>query len=255
MARSIYITSTEGDSGKSTVALGITAALGRSVGRVGIFRPVARVADGSDYVVQLLLAHDGIDLTYEECVGVTYDDVHNDAEAALATIVSRYHDVARRSDAVVIVGTDYTDVSGAAEFEFNARIATNLGAPVALVVHGIDRSPTEIAQVAEQARSELEANHAHVAAIFANRCDPAQLDAILAALPQDVRMGAIPEDPILVAPLLSELAAATGAQFISGDPDLMSREVRAIDLRMSDRLIVQLSTEAADRRRNPGQDT
>ncbi|MCR6712631.1 MAG: phosphate acetyltransferase [Demequina sp.] len=228
MARSIYITSTEGDSGKSTVALGITAALGRSVGRVGIFRPVARVADGSDYVVQLLLAHDGIDLTYEECVGVTYDDVHNDAEAALATIVSRYHDVARRSDAVVIVGTDYTDVSGAAEFEFNARIAANLGAPVALVVHGIDRSPADIAQVAEQARSELEANHAHVAAIFANRCEPAQLDAILAALPADVRMGAIPEDPILVAPLLSELAAATGAQFISGDPDLMSREARSI---------------------------
>jgi phosphate acetyltransferase len=228
VARSIYITSTEGDSGKSTVALGITAALGRSVGRVGIFRPVARVADGSDYVVQLLLAHDGIDLTYEECVGVTYDDVHNDAEAALATIVSRYHDVARRSDAVVIVGTDYTDVSGAAEFEFNARIAANLGAPVALVVHGIDRSPADIAQVAEQARSELEANHAHVAAIFANRCEPAQLDAILAALPADVRMGAIPEDPILVAPLLSELAAATGAQFISGDPDLMSREARSI---------------------------
>ena len=228
VARSIYITSTEGDSGKSTVALGITAALARSVGRVGIFRPVARVADGSDYVVQLLLAHDGIDLTYEECVGVTYDDVHNDSEAALATIVSRYHDVVRRSDAVVIVGTDYTDVSGAAEFEFNARIAANLGAPVALVVHGIDRSPAEIAQVAEQARGELEANHAHVAAIFANRCDPTQLDEILAALPADVRMGAIPEDPILVAPLLSELVTATGAEFVSGDPELMSREVRAI---------------------------
>jgi phosphate acetyltransferase len=228
VARSIYITSTEGDSGKSTVALGITAALARSVGRVGIYRPVARVADGSDYVVQLLLAHDGIDLTYEECVGVTYEDVHNDAEAALATIVSRYHDVARRADAVVIVGTDYTDISGAAEFEFNARIAANLGAPVALVVHGIDRSPAEVAQVAEQARAELEANHARVAAIFANRCDPTQLDAILAALPADVRMGALPEDPILVAPLLSELAAATGAEVVSGDRDLMSREVRAI---------------------------
>ena len=111
MTRSIYITSTEGHSGKSTVALGITAALARSVGKVGIFRPVARVADGSDYVVQLLLGHDGVDLTYEECVGVTYEDVHADAEAALATIVARYHEVAKRCDAVVIVGTDYTDVS------------------------------------------------------------------------------------------------------------------------------------------------
>ncbi|MGC4175932.1 phosphate acetyltransferase [Demequina sp.] len=228
MARSIYITSTEGDSGKSTVALGITAALARSVGKVGIFRPVARVADGSDYVVKLLLDHDGIDLSYEECVGVTYDDVHADAETALATIVARYHDVARRCDFVVVVGTDYTDVSGAAEFEFNARIAANLGAPVALVVHGIDRTPAEIAQVAEQARADLEANHAHVAAIFANRCDAQQLDEILGALPADVRMGAMPEDPLLVAPLLSELMAATGAEFVSGDPELLSREVRAI---------------------------
>ena len=228
MTRSIYITSTEGDSGKSTVALGITAALARSVGRVGIFRPVARVADGSDYVVQLLLAHDGVDLSYEECVGVTYDDVHEDADAALATIVARYHDVARRCDAVVIVGTDYTDVSGAAEFEFNARIAANLAAPVALVVHGIDRTPAEIAQVAAQARADLELNHAHVAAIFANRCKTDELDAILAALPADVRMGALPEDPILVAPLVSELVAATGATFVSGDPELLSREARSI---------------------------
>jgi len=228
VARSIYITSTEGDSGKSTVALGITSALARSVGKVGIFRPVARVADGSDYVVQLLLAHDSVDLTYEECVGVTYEDVHADAEQALSTIVARYHEVARRCDAVVIVGTDYTDVSGAAEFEFNARIAANLGAPVALVVHGIDRTPAEIAQVAEQARADIEANHAHVAAIFANRCDPALLDEIAAALPADVRMGAMPEDPLLVAPLISELVAATGAELVWGDPELLSREARSI---------------------------
>lgn len=228
VARSIYITSTEGASGKSTVALGITAALTRSVGRVGIFRPVARAASEPDYVVQLLLAHDGVDLTYDECVGVTYDDVHADADGALATIVARYHEVAKRCDAVVIVGTDYTDVSGAAEFEFNARIAANLGAPVALVVHGIDRTPSEVAQVADQARADLEANHAHVVAVFANRCDPAQLDAILAALPTDVRMGALPEDPILVAPLVSELAAATGAALVSGDSELLSREARSI---------------------------
>ena len=230
MTRSIYITSTEGASGKSTVALGITAALTRSVGKVGIFRPVARVADGSDYVVQLLLAHDGVDLTYEECVGVTYEDVHADSEAALATIVARYHEVARKCDAVVIVGTDYTDVSGAAEFEFNARIAANLGAPVALVVHGIDRTPAEVAHVAEQARADLEYNHAHVVAIFANRCNPDQLDEIAEALPADIRMGALPEDPLLDAPLVSELVAATGAKFISGDPELLSREARSITI-------------------------
>ncbi len=228
MAQSIYIASTEGSTGKSTIALGITALLARSLTRVGIFRPVTRVADGSDYVVQLLLAHDGVDLTYEECVGVTYEEMHQDPEAALATIVSRYHEVERKCDAVVIVGTDYADLAGTAEFEFNARVAANLGAPVALVVPGLDRTPDEVARVAEEARAELVAHHARVAAIFANRCEPGQLEAVRALLPADVAVSVLPEDPIIVAPLLSELVTAIHGTLVSGDAALLSREVRGV---------------------------
>ena len=39
-------------------------------------------------------------------------------------------------DAVVIVGSDYTDVASPAELAVNARIAVNLGAPVLLAVAG-----------------------------------------------------------------------------------------------------------------------
>ncbi|HRA51105.1 MAG TPA: AAA family ATPase, partial [Actinotalea sp.] len=39
MARSIYITSAEGDTGKSTIALGVVDLLTRSVQKVGVFRP------------------------------------------------------------------------------------------------------------------------------------------------------------------------------------------------------------------------
>lgn len=228
MSKNIYIASAEGNTGKSAIALGITDLLTRSVGRVGIFRPVARVADGNDYVLQLLLGHEGVSQGYEESVGVTYDDVHADPDAALATIVARYHEIDRASDAVVIVGTDYTDISGPAEFEFNARIAANLGAPVALVVHGIGRTPAEIAQVVEQARLELTESHARVAAVFANRCDPDHLDEILAALPTELALGALPEDPTLVAPMLSALVEAVDGRLVSGDPELLTREVRAL---------------------------
>jgi len=228
VAQSIYIASAEGDSGKSTVALGVMALLARTVGRVGVFRPVARVADGSDYVLNLLLGHESVDLTYEEAVGVTYEDVFRDPDRALTTIVQRYHDVERQCDAVVIVGTDYTDISGAAEFEFNARIAANLGAPVALVVHGRDRTPREISRVIEQACAELEEHHARVAAVFANRCDAAQVDQIREAMPSGIGMGALPEDPVLVAPLLSALVEAVDGTVLAGDEALLSREVRDV---------------------------
>ncbi|MGW6227888.1 AAA family ATPase, partial [Cellulosimicrobium cellulans] len=97
-ARSIYITSPEGETGKSTIALGVLDLLVRKVQRVGVFRPVTRAVgpDVQDYVLELLLAHDGVDVTAEQAIGVTYEDVHADPEGALSQIVARYHEVARQ---------------------------------------------------------------------------------------------------------------------------------------------------------------
>ena len=136
MAQSIFITSAEGHSGKSTIALGVLDALSRATPAVGVFRPIARSTAERDYVLEMLLDHDGVDLDYELCVGVTYDDVRADPEAALASIVERYKAVESQCDAVVIVGSDYTDVGSPAELGYNARIAANLGAPVLLVLSG-----------------------------------------------------------------------------------------------------------------------
>src|SRR5690625_5547185 len=102
----------------------------------------------------MLLAHDGVDLTYEECIGVTYEEVHADADLALTKIVQKYGAIASQCDAVVIVGSDYTDVASPTELAFNARIAVNLGSPVLLVVRGTDRTPSEIRS--EEHTSELQ---------------------------------------------------------------------------------------------------
>ena len=111
-------------------------ALSRATPRVGVFRPVARSTAERDYVLEMLLDHDGVDLDYDLCVGVSYDDVRQDPDAALAKIVERYKAVESRCDAVVIVGSDYTDVGSPTELGYNARIAANLGAPVLLVLSG-----------------------------------------------------------------------------------------------------------------------
>ncbi|GHS85131.1 phosphate acetyltransferase [Actinomycetota bacterium] len=225
MARSIYVTSPEGDTGKSTVALGLVDLLTRTVQRVGVFRPIARSAENRDYVLELLLAHDGVDLAYDDCIGTTYDAVHADPEGSLAEIVQRYHAVARQCDLVVVVGTDYTDVVGPAELGFNARIAANLGAPVLLVVSGSNRSPEAVHQVAEVAIAELETNHAHVVAVIANRCDPDQLDEVRTRLTGEVPAWALPEEPLLVAPTVRQLMDAVEGQLVVGDEELLSREV------------------------------
>lgn len=225
MARTIYVMSAEGDTGKSAVALGLVDLLTRSVQRVGVFRPVARSTDERDYVLDLLLAHDGVDIAYDEAVGATYDDVIADPEAALSRIVARFHDVERRCDAVVVVGTDYTDVAGPTELAYNARVAANLGAPVVLVVNGANRSPEDVRHAAEVAGTEIAANHAQVVAVVANRVAPGGIDAVVRALVGTAPVWALPESPLLYAPTLRQLMDAVSGELTSGDEELLAREV------------------------------
>ncbi len=223
--RNIFIASPEGETGKSTIALGVVDLLTRRFQRVGVFRPVARSSDHRDYVLQLLLAHDGVDLDYDLCVGVTYEEVHADPEAALSKIVTRYHAVEAQCDVVVIVGTDYTDVAGPTELAFNARIAANLGAPVMLVVSGNRRSPESIRQISEVAITELTTNHAEVLAVVANRCLPDQLLEIRSTLNGGLPLWTIPEDPFLTAPTVRQLMESVNGKLVLGDEELLGREV------------------------------
>ncbi|WP_457099220.1 phosphate acetyltransferase [Microbacterium sp. P5_E9] len=254
MAQSIYITSAEGHSGKSTVALGVLEALSRATPRVGVFRPVARSTAERDYVLEMLLDHDGVDLDYDLCVGVSYDDVRQDPDAALAKIVERYKAVESRCDAVVIVGSDYTDVGSPTELGYNARIAANLGAPVLLVLSGREgqaeqlgtspaRTADEMGQLTALALAELTHGRAGLLAVVANRADPEHLVEIVtriqavvdavegsghAAADRSIAVWALPEDRLLVAPSVREVVRSVGGTLLKGDQDLLTREVLGV---------------------------
>ncbi|MFD4292137.1 phosphate acetyltransferase [Rhodococcus sp. NPDC058505] len=222
---SVYIASPEGDTGKSTIALGVLQMLCGSTARVGVFRPIARSTDEPDYILELLLDHTTADLTYEQSLGVTYEAVHADPELALAEIVARYHEMAQQCDAVVIVGSDYTDVASPSELEFNARIAVNLDAPVLLALRGSGRTADEVLQLGQICAAELRSRHAHLVGVVVNRCAPDDLDAVRVALaPLAVPVWSLPEIPLLVAPTVAELRRAIGGELYSGDTELLQRE-------------------------------
>src|SRR6201996_6355417 len=224
----IYIAAPEGDTGKSAIALGIVHRLAAPVAKVGVFRPITRDAD-RDYIVDLLLAHATADLPYERCLGVDYQQLHADRDVAIDDIVERYHAMADECDAVVIVGSDYTDVASPAELSVNARIAVNLGAPVVLAVGAKDRSVDQVVHAVEVCLAELTAQRAHTAAVVANRCEPTELAAITDALRTLApKTYAVPDEPLLVAPTVADLQAAVNGTLVSGDSELMSREVMGV---------------------------
>ncbi|BDH59301.1 phosphate acetyltransferase [Tsukamurella sp. PLM1] len=159
-------------------------------------------------------------------MGVSYQQVHEDPDAAIAQIVDRFHAVADKCDFVLVLGSDYTDVTTPTELSFNARIAVNLGSSILLAVKALDRTPDEVVLAAEQAMSEIRVNHAHTASIIANRCAPDQREVVCAALEAETGLPVwvLPEEPVLTAPTIGELMDAMDGKLLWGDPELLSRE-------------------------------
>ena len=233
MSRSVYVASPEGLTGKSAVAVGLLDALTRQVGSVGVFRPLTTTGTGSedvDLTVDLLVNQPGIAQSYDEAIGVTYDAARQDADEALHVIVERFGQLTDRFDVILVVGSDYTDVTSGTELSFNAKIAANLGSPVVLVVHGRQRTPEQISAAAASGIAELRDNHAHTVAVIANRVDHDAVEAICNELAQlgDVVTAAIPESPLLSAPTFRALVEAADGELALGSEAWMNREALGV---------------------------
>ncbi|MFT4109205.1 phosphate acetyltransferase [Propionicimonas sp.] len=240
MSNSIYVAAPEGLTGKSMVAVGMIEALTRTVSSVGVFRPVVR-SGGEDDILHTLLDQPGVEQSYDEAVGVTYEDVHHDADAALHRLVEKYAAITEKYSSVVILGSDYTETTSPTELTFNARVAANLNVPVVLVVSGKHRTPEEVRSAAEGGLAEFAAHHAKVIAVIANRVasadraasdevDPADLAAVKAELDKlpGVVTAALPADRMLAAPVLSAQFEAIDANLVLGNPELLDREAQDV---------------------------
>ncbi|MER6508815.1 phosphate acetyltransferase [Nonomuraea sp. NPDC001636] len=222
MTRAVYVAAGEAGSNKGTVALGLVELLSRQVGSVGVFRPVVR-AGREDGLVNTIRSRFQLALPYEACAGVTYDEVHADVERAAGDIVARFRALARRCDAVVVVGTDYTDVGAPTEFGFNARLAADLGTPVINVVSGRDRTAARTAAAVEVSSRELAHHHAQELAVVVTRSTGGPL-----ALSHATPVFVLPETPSLRAPTVADLLDACDGWFFLGERDGLGREASAL---------------------------
>lgn len=244
MAKSVYVASVEGHTAKSVVALGVLDALTKKYERVGVFRSVTS-DQGLDSVLDLLLANTSMELEVEDCIGVGYEEMHQAPELALGKILERYKALEERCDAVVVIGSDYTDIFSPAEFSFNARVAANIGVPMILVFNGREvyttsehlgqakpRNSQELFSMAELAMQQVTEAHTTILAAVVNRSDSERLDsireAVSNALPKDVPVWVVPEDPYLPAPRMGRILEAVNGKLEFGESSRLTNE--AMDL-------------------------
>ena len=225
MTRSIYVAAPEAQTGKSVVALGLLDTLLRGVESVGVFRPLVP-AGRRDDILEMLLSQPGISLDYDEAVGITYDEMRADPEGGLQTIVDKFGRISPRFDAIVVLGSDYADVTSPTELAYNAEIAANLNSSLLLVVSGADRDVNDIRIAAESALSEFTAHHVQTIGVIANRVAPDILNDTVTALRELTQLvvGALPAEPLLIAPTLRAQFEAVNATQVLGNPDLLDRE-------------------------------
>ena len=235
MSNNLYIAAMEPESGKEILVLGVMEMLSRHIRNIGFFRPVIKSSDKPDNDIELILSRYNQELSYEDTYGCTHEEAQNmiaegQYNELLKNIVSKYKEVESKWAFVVCEGTDYTGVSSAFEFDFNADVANNLGAPVLVVVSGVGKSQGEVLDGVRVARESFGGHGCTLAATIVNRVEAEKVESIAAEVeglkPKGEPLYVLREEPALAKPTVGEIARALNAKILQGEPNELNREVR-----------------------------
>jgi len=230
MARNLYITALEAQSGKSVVTLGIADLLSRRVGRLGFFRPIVPTSAG-DPLIELVRSRYRLDFAADELAALSeaealslpaYEDVRK-------RVVEAYKRIESRCDFVLCEGSDFAGAAPALDFGRNADLANELDAPVLVVVKG--GTPAETVASVRAARGALEHKGCAIFGIVVNRLPPESTDEVrrrLAALEDGEPVYVLPERPDLSRPTVADVAAQLEAEALAGADEALHREVRQV---------------------------
>jgi phosphate acetyltransferase len=235
MSNNLYIATMEPRSGKSVVLLGVVELLSHRVKNIGIFRPIVQAGEKKDNAIDLIAARYKLKFKYEDLYGCTYQEARallssGQYDSLIKTIVDKYKALERQCDFVVCVGTDFTGVATAFEFDFNADIANQMGCPLLTVVSGEGRSAEDVVAATKVTREAFQDKGCTIVATVVNRVNPVILDRVALQLEEKkVETGPVyilKEEPALGYLTIGEIAHAIDARFLGGQGNGLEREVR-----------------------------
>ncbi|MBU0943682.1 MAG: phosphate acetyltransferase [Proteobacteria bacterium] len=233
MAKNLYITATEELSGKSAVVLGIMQMILGELNKVAIFRPIINdPCDGErDHDIDLVLSHFRLDVPYADTYAYTLTQAReliNSGQQAFLheTILNRYKQLEAKYDFVFCEGTDFKGKEGAFEFNINADIAANLGAPVLLVSSGREKTPQEVASFTQLSIDTLEEKGVDLVACVINRAPAGFTEEMLSHIQdkvqckQLIQFYSIPENETLGKPTINDVKRWLNGQVLYGHSGL-----------------------------------
>ncbi|MEJ2737858.1 MAG: phosphate acetyltransferase [Anaerolineae bacterium] len=246
----LYIATIDRYSGKSLVSLGVTELLLRKTTRVGIFRPVigAQPGEERDKNIDLLLRHFDIHQDYETTYGLPMHEAEElisqgRYDELLDRIIARYKALGECCQFILCIGSDLESATAALEFNFNADVAKNLGAPVLLVSSGMDRQVASIANSAHATVKAYQDRGAQVLGMVVNRVAMDQREELRGALKEELKdedliVAVIPAHETLASPTMWEVAEQLGGEILFGGDqlDTLAHDYLVIAMRLDNYL-------------------
>ena len=236
MAGNLYVATIEAGSGKSLAVLGVMELLSSRVEKLGFFRPVVQAGDELDNDTELIRRRYLPATPYESLLGVDHETAREltslgRSEELVKRIFARYKELERSCDFVLCEGTDFTGVSSAFELDFNAEIASQIGAPILLVANAREKEPGEAVDFLRAAHQSFRGLGCSLAAAILNRVAPGEVASITAQLEAqwspDVPVYVVPEHEALGRPTIATIAKTLGAEVLHGEEEQLNREVLA----------------------------
>ncbi|MBM9603308.1 phosphate acetyltransferase [Desulfopila inferna] len=235
MAKNLFITSINAESGKSAIALGVMELLLRDIRKVGFFRPIINPSGPGerDHDIDLILSHFYLGLQYNETYAVTLDQAKHYINSGrqndlMENILIKYQLLADKCDFVLCEGTDFKAGHEAFNIDIDAAIAANFGSPAIIVSSADDSTVDEVVSLCQLAMDSLKEKSVDTMGVIVNKAKIHDKEAILSALKKNISIPdslfyVLPEEPTLANPTMNDVKKWLKAEVLYGSKELGKR--------------------------------
>ncbi|KFF17132.1 phosphate acetyltransferase [Flavobacterium hydatis] len=227
MSKAVYIATSEQNSGKSIITLGLMSMLMGKTAKVGYFRPIVEdFIDGElDNHIETVITHFNLDIKFEDAFAITKSKLIKKKNKGkigevLDLIIEKYKRLEERFDFVLVEGTSFTGEGTVIELDTNVLIAKNLGIPTIILGSGIGKTLDELVDNLSLVYNSFKIKEVEVLAVIANKVQIENVDLVTSglkkSLPEGVLVNAIPVISSLNSPTVQEIVNELDAKVLFG---------------------------------------
>ena len=234
MSKAVYIATTEPNSGKSIISLGLMQMLLGKAAKVSYFRPIIDDFEpgGIDNHINTISSYFNLDISFSDSYAFTRSQIirmKNDDEddEIINKIINKYKAIEEQSDFVLVEGTNFTGEGAIIEFDINIIIAKNLGIPAIILASGAGKTMDALVGNLQIAYDSFDDKGVKVLAAIANKVGSQNVTDVITELkkqlPTSVLVAAIPSNPILSNPSVKEINDNLKGKILFGENYINNR--------------------------------